>query len=77
MNPTELVKLVTESGMGVLSFAALLYGGWKMLQWMEEIKSNHLPHLDAKLERLVENSNDANKKLDDQTVILTRLDKKP
>ena len=75
MDITELVKLVTESGMGVLSFAALIYGGWKLLMWLEEIKSNHLVHLQGSLDKLTENSTEANKKLDEQNKILERVDK--
>ena len=51
MDITQIVKLVAESGMGVVAFVALLFGGWKILQWLEEVKTNHLPHVQAALDK--------------------------
>ena len=77
MNLTEFIKIVTESGMGVVAFAALLYGGYRLLTWLEkvsgyleELKDNHLKHVQDSLEKINENTMDGNKKLDAQTQIL-------
>ena len=76
-------KVASNYGLGVLSFLALLYGGWRLLNWLEkvstwleEIKSNHLHHLQASLDVLTKNSTDANGKLDEQTKKLDDLLKK-
>ena len=73
MEITDIVKLATESGMGVLSFAALIYGGVKLLAWLEDVKNNHLFHIQTSLNKLTENSTDANVKLDQQTSKLDEL----
>ena len=75
MDIQTLVKLVSASGMGVLSFAALLYGGYHILNWLDEVKNNHLSHLQNDMAKLGENSTEANKKLDTQNEILERVDR--
>ena len=62
--------------MGVLSFAALLFGGYKLFIWLEEVKANHLTHIQTSLNVLTQNSTDANQKLDQQTSKLDEILKK-
>lgn len=62
--------------MGVLSFAALMYGGYRLFVWLEEVKSNHLAHIQASLNTITQNSTEANQKLDQQTSKLDEILKK-
>lgn len=64
MDFTQLLKSITEAGMGVVALAALLYGGYRLLNWLEEVKSNHLPHIQAALDKQNEHLDQHGKKLD-------------
>lgn len=73
MTPTDIIKLVTESGLGVVAFAALLYGGWRLLNWLEEVKSNHLAHIQESLGKIAEGTERQNGKLDAHGEKLDRI----
>jgi hypothetical protein len=54
-------KVASNYGLGVLSFLALMYGGWRLLgwlekvsEWLEEIKTNHLVHVQNALDKQTE-----------------------
>lgn len=55
MEFAEIVKLISETGMGIVAFAALLFGGWffgnivmnKLTEKIDLMITNHLPHLQA------------------------------
>lgn len=64
MELAELVKLITESGMGLVAFAAVLYLAYRLLNWLEEVRTNHLPHLQTALDKQTEHLETINNKLD-------------
>lgn len=61
---TQIAKSVSEAGMGVVALCALLYAGWKLMKWLEEVKSNHLPHIQAALDKQNEHLAEHGTKLD-------------
>ena len=70
-------EAIAKMGMGVASFSALLYFGYRLLEWLEAVRTNHLPHIQESLDKLTELSHQSNQKLDEQTVALERLLEKP
>lgn len=60
-----LIKPITESGMGVLSFAALLYFGFKFLSKFDQALTNDLPHIKQVAEEIRSNTQETNRKLDE------------
>ena len=64
MDPTQTLELISNYGLGVVSFAALLFFGWKTGTWMQSLTENHLKHLQASLDKLVDGSEKQNEKLD-------------
>lgn len=70
MDITQIIKLATESGMGILSFVALLYFGWKAGEFAKEFMENHLTHLGGSMDKILETMVEMNEKLnriDDNT----------
>lgn len=63
MNVSE-IKQVLDLGLGPIAFIALLYGGWQLLTWLKIIATNHLAHVQAALERIVESSDKANENIE-------------
>ena len=63
MEIKELVKLVADNGIGVGSFAALMFFGYKLTSSMGVFLTNHLVHLQdtfeeisSKLDKVIENT---------------------
>lgn len=64
MTPQEIVSLLTDSGLGIASFAALCFFGYKVMGAANLFMTNHMAHIQDSLEFLVRNSGEANDKLD-------------
>ena len=63
MEIKELVKLVVENGLGVGSFVALFFFGYKLTSSIGVFLTNHLVHLQntleeisSKLDKVIENT---------------------
>ena len=73
MEIESIAKVVTEGGMGVASFILLIYFGIKSAKFAKVFVENHLAHIQGSLDKLTDNSTQANVKLDEQTSKLNRL----
>lgn len=75
MEVQTILQSVADSGLGVASFVVLIYFGVKAAKFGKVFVENHLVHIQGSLDKLTDNSTQANVKLDEQTLILHRLDK--
>lgn len=73
MNLGDITNLIDKQGLGAASFVALVYGIWKILAFLERIAENHLWHVQASLDKMVDSLGSANTKLDKQTDQLEKI----
>lgn len=64
MTLQETLKLISDSGLGLASFAALLFFGYKAGVFAKNFVENHLRHLQDGIDKLVEGTERVNEKLD-------------
>lgn len=57
----SIVNAVQDKSLGVLSFLALMFVGYKLLEFLDQVKGdirlmkdNHLPHVQGSLDEMVE-----------------------
>ena len=55
MELETLAKIAETSGLGILSFIALVYFGWKVMRFMDALINNHLEHIQRSLEDIANN----------------------
>jgi hypothetical protein len=87
MDPVVSAKILAENGAGVGALLAIAYIGYRVIAFMDRLGSmavkfmeNHMAHLQQGMEKLVDNSTEANamlrehgRSLDAQSRLLTEI----